>query len=81
LKIAAHEALMELIENSPKDCYSVVKEAILKLQMKIPELMGLALVSAADGARLHDLVSQMCTTFKSVLRKLFDNDASSSVTF
>jgi hypothetical protein len=27
------------------------------------------------------LVSQMCTTFKSVLRKLFDNDASSSVTF
>jgi hypothetical protein len=81
LKIAAYEALMELIKSCPKDCYSVVKDTVLKLQTKIPDLVDLALASAVDATQLRDLISRLCVTLNSVLQKIFNSDALSGVSF
>jgi importin subunit beta-1 len=77
LRNAAYEALMELIKNSPKDCYSVVKDTTLIVLKKIEELLNVEeiLASATDRAQLRDLISQLCATLQSVLRKFHENDA------
>lgn len=91
LRNAAYEALMELIKNSPKDCYLVVKETTLIVLKKMEELMNVeaTLSSATDRAQLRlvlirnllihccfrDLISQLCAMLQSVLRKFHETDA------
>ncbi|KAK6010412.1 HEAT repeat protein, partial [Ostertagia ostertagi] len=63
LRLAAFETLMELIKNSPKDCYPVVQSTY-----------GIN-VEEAGANQLMDLQSLLCATLQSVLRKMRPEDA------
>ena len=41
LRIAAFETLMELIKNSPKDCYEVVQKTTLVVLKKLEQLLNM----------------------------------------
>ncbi|KAK4336955.1 hypothetical protein RND71_043527 [Anisodus tanguticus] len=77
LRSAAYEALMELIKNSPKDCYYYVQEVtkiILNRLEQIP-LLESAIQSSSDRDQYNDLQSLLCATLQSVLRKMSPEDA------
>uniref|UniRef100_A0A914D9W3 Importin N-terminal domain-containing protein n=1 Tax=Acrobeloides nanus TaxID=290746 RepID=A0A914D9W3_9BILA len=76
LRIAGYEALMELIKNSPQDCYAVVQQTTLIVLKKLEQLLNIehSLVSASDKAQLRDLQSLLCATLQSVLRKMHRED-------
>lgn len=63
---------MELIKNSPKDCYPVVQKTTLIVLKKLESLLNIedTLVTASDRAQLRDLQSQLCATLQSVLHKV-----------
>uniref|UniRef100_A0A915ELT2 Importin N-terminal domain-containing protein n=1 Tax=Ditylenchus dipsaci TaxID=166011 RepID=A0A915ELT2_9BILA len=77
LRIAAYEALMELIKNSPADCYPVVQKTTMAILGKLESLLGIEdhLVSSTDKSQLRDLQSQLCATLQSVLNKIKKEDA------
>uniref|UniRef100_A0A1I7S7A1 Importin N-terminal domain-containing protein n=1 Tax=Bursaphelenchus xylophilus TaxID=6326 RepID=A0A1I7S7A1_BURXY len=77
LRNAAYEALMELIKNSPKDCYAVVQQTTIVVLSKIEQLLQMEqnAVSSSDRSQLRDLISQLCATLQSVLRKMRPSDA------
>jgi len=68
---------MELIKNSPEDCYPIVQATTMLVLSKLDSLLGVedALVSASDRSQLRDLQSQLCATLQSVLHKLRNEDA------
>lgn len=77
LRSAAYEALMELIKNSPKDCYVSVQEVtkiVLTRLEQIPMLES-AIQSSSDRDQYNDLQSLLCATLQSVLRKMSPEDA------
>ncbi|CAD6186495.1 unnamed protein product [Caenorhabditis auriculariae] len=76
LRIAAYEALMELINNSPKDCYSVVQNTTLLMLKKLEQILNMeaAATSANDKAQLLDLQALLCATLQSVVRKMRAED-------
>ena len=77
LRNAAYEALMELIKNSPKDCYQAVQQTTLVVLKKMQDMLRVEenhLVSVSDRSQLRDLISQLCATLQSVLRKIHDQD-------
>lgn len=41
LRIAAYETLMELIKNSPKDCYPVVQNTTVIVLRKLEQLLNI----------------------------------------
>src|SRR3569623_379152 len=67
---------MELIKNSPQDCYAVVQQTTLIVLKKLEQLLNIehSLVSASDKAQLRDLQSLLCATLQSVLRKMHRED-------
>lgn len=77
LRIAAYEALMELIKNSPADCYPVVQQTTMVILGKLESLLSIedALVSSNERSQLRDLQSQLCATLQSVLHKIRSEDA------
>uniref|UniRef100_A0A914HA48 Importin N-terminal domain-containing protein n=1 Tax=Globodera rostochiensis TaxID=31243 RepID=A0A914HA48_GLORO len=77
LRIAAYEALMELIKNSPADCYPVVQQTTMVILGKLESLLSIedALVSSNERSQLRDLQSQLCATLQSVLHKIKAEDA------
>lgn len=77
LRNAAYEALMELIKNSPKDCYAVVQQTTVVVLGKIDQLLLMEqnAVSSSDRSQLRDLISQLCATLQSVLLKIHPEDA------
>ena len=42
LRSAAYEALMEMIKNSPKDCYEVVKQTIMVVLDRLQQVRNLS---------------------------------------
>lgn len=68
---------MELIKNSPRDCYLVVKDTTVVVLKKMEELLNVesTLSTSTDRAQLRDLISQLCATLQSVLRKFHEGDA------
>ncbi|VDN00908.1 unnamed protein product [Thelazia callipaeda] len=76
LRIAAYETLMELIKNSPKDCYPVVQSTTVIVLRKLEQLLNLenSLESLSDKRQLRDLESLLCATLQSVLRKMRPED-------
>lgn len=68
---------MELIKNSPVDCYPVVQHTTMVILSKLETLLSIEdeLISAADRTQLRDLQSQLCATLQSVLNKLREEDA------
>ncbi|KAI6178497.1 Importin N-terminal domain-containing protein [Aphelenchoides besseyi] len=77
LRNAAFEALMELIKNSPRDCYHAVQQTTMIVIKKMEQFLNVeeeSLSSASDRSQLRDLISQLCATLQSVLRKIQPND-------
>lgn len=68
---------MELIKNSPRDCYYIVKDTTIVVLKKMEELLNVeaTLSSANDRAQLRDLISQLCAMLQSVLRRFTEDDA------
>ncbi|XGW20154.1 hypothetical protein V3C99_003743 [Haemonchus contortus] len=77
LRLAAFETLMELIKNSPKDCYPVVQNTTVLMLKKLEQLLNMeaTTTSSSDKNQLMDLQSLLCATLQSVLRKMRPEDA------
>ncbi|EPB71294.1 HEAT repeat protein [Ancylostoma ceylanicum] len=77
LRLAAFETLMELIKNSPKDCYPVVQNTTVLMLKKLEQLLNMeaTTTSSSDKNQLMDLQSLLCATLQSVLRKMRSEDA------
>lgn len=77
LRSAAYEALMELIKNSPKDCYVWVQNTTMVILQRLQEVLQLEahISNNTDRAQYNDLASLLCATLQSVLRKMTPEDA------
>jgi importin subunit beta-1 len=77
LRFAAYEALMELIKNSPRDCYACVQNATMVILQRLQHVLTLEpnVQSSSDRAQYNDLQSLLCATLQSVLRKMTPEDA------
>ena len=77
LRSAAYEALMEMIKNSPKDCYAIVQEVTRIILTRLEQIQQLesAIQSSSDRDQYNDLQSLLCATLQSVLRKMSTEDA------
>ncbi|CEF68143.1 Importin subunit beta [Strongyloides ratti] len=76
LRIAAYETLMEMIKNSPKDCYSSVQKTTLNVLHKMEQLLQLedSIESSTDKSQLRNLQSLLCATLQSVIKKIRPED-------
>ena len=77
LRISGYEALMELIKNSPKDCYLHIQRTTLDVLERLQRVLGIEdnAISSTDRSQLRDLQSLLCATLQSVLRKIRKEDA------
>ena len=84
LRSAAYEALMEMIKNSPSDCYPIVQSTTMIILERLNHVLSLEnhlssaenyLQSGHDKAQVNDLQSLLCATLQSVLRKMTPEDA------
>uniref|UniRef100_A0AC34RF88 Importin N-terminal domain-containing protein n=1 Tax=Panagrolaimus sp. JU765 TaxID=591449 RepID=A0AC34RF88_9BILA len=77
LRISGYEALMELIKNSPKDCYCHVQQTTVDVLHRLERLLTIEnqLVTSSDRSQLRDVQSLLCATLQSVLRKIHKEDA------
>ncbi|XP_052230291.1 importin subunit beta-1-like isoform X2 [Dreissena polymorpha] len=77
LRNAAYEAIMELMKNSPKDCYPIVLKTLLVVLDKLEKILQLETIieSSSDRSQYNDLTSLLCATLQSVLRKVTSDDA------
>ena len=68
---------MELIKNSPTDCYPAVQQTTIIILGKLESLLSIedALISSNERSQLRDLQSQLCATLQSVLHKIRCEDA------
>uniref|UniRef100_A0AC35UBM6 Importin N-terminal domain-containing protein n=1 Tax=Rhabditophanes sp. KR3021 TaxID=114890 RepID=A0AC35UBM6_9BILA len=76
LRIAAYETLMELIKNSPKDCYTIVQKTTLTVLQKMEDLLSYesTMETVTDKSQLRNLQSLLCATLQSVLKKIKRED-------
>ena len=72
LRSAAYEALMEMIKNSPKDCYVTVQKTIMVVLERLQQVLAMDgnIQSQNERAQYNDLQSLLCATLQSVLRKV-----------
>merc|ERR1712008_538224 len=77
LRSAAYEALMEMIKNSPKDCYEIVKTTIRIVLDRLQQVLQMEsrIQSHAERSQYNDLQSLLCSTIQRVLRKVEPVDA------
>ncbi|PAV79237.1 hypothetical protein WR25_02820 [Diploscapter pachys] len=77
LRLAAFETLMELIKDSPKDCYQHVQSTTMMMLTKLEQLLNMEIAStnSTDKNQLVDLQALLCATLQSVLRRLRTEDA------
>lgn len=77
LRSAAYEALMEMIKNSPKDCYSTVQKTTIVILNRLESVIQLenSIQNSSDRRQVFDLQSLLCATLQSVLRKVTPDDA------
>ncbi|RWS26108.1 importin subunit beta-1-like protein, partial [Leptotrombidium deliense] len=77
LRSAAYEALMELIKNSPQDCYLIVQQTTMIILNRLHQVLQLEshIQSTSDRSQYNDLQSLLCATLQSVLRKMTAEDA------
>ncbi|ALC48936.1 Fs-2-Ket [Drosophila busckii] len=74
----AYEALMDMIQSSPADCYHVVQHTTLVILERLNQVIQLEhqISSHSDRQRLNELQSLLCAALRSVLLKLRKEDAS-----
>lgn len=72
LRSAAYEAVMEMIKNSPMDCYDTVLKTTGVIMERIHALLQMEshIQSSTDRSHYNDLQSLLCATLQSVLRKI-----------
>jgi importin subunit beta-1 len=77
LRSAAYEALMEMIKNSPKDCYTTVQKTTIVILSRLENVIQLenTIQNSSDRRQVFDLQSLLCATLQSVLRKVTPEDA------
>ena len=77
LRPAAYEALMEMIKNSPKDCYVTVQKTTMVILERLQQVLQMEthIASHNDRSQYNDLQSLLCGTLQSVLRKMTPQDA------
>jgi len=74
LRPAAYEALMEMIKNSPEDCYETVQHTTLVILERFRatlcmEWVRLGPKNPGDRSQFNELQSSLCATLQSLLRK------------
>lgn len=77
LRSAAYEAIMEMVKNSPSDCYAAVQKTTMIILEKLNHVLQMEghITSQNDRAQYNDLQSLLCATLQSVLRKVTPQDA------
>lgn len=77
LRSAAYEALIEMVKNSPNDCYVTVQKTTMVILERLNQVLAMESHITAHGDRnqIIDLQSSLCATLQSVLRKVEPNDA------
>merc|ERR1719431_2117908 len=72
LRGAAYEALMEMVKNSPKDCYDTVQKTTLIILQRLQQVLQMEnhIQSQNDRVQFNDLQCLLCATLQSVLRKV-----------
>jgi len=77
LRSSAYEALMEMIKNSPKDCYTTVQKTTIVILGRLENVIQLenSIQNSSDRRQVFDLQSLLCATLQSVLRKVTPEDA------
>lgn len=77
LRAAAYEALMDMIKNSPNDCYVVVQKTTMVILERLNQVLQMEshISNHNDRHQFNDLQSLLCATLQSVLRKVEPNDA------
>ncbi|XP_076054575.1 importin subunit beta Fs(2)Ket isoform X2 [Oratosquilla oratoria] len=77
LRNAAYEALMELMKNSPRDCYPTVQKTTMIILERLQQVLHMEaqIQSHNDRMQVNDIQSLLCATLQSVLRKVTPEDA------
>ncbi|XP_064598231.1 importin subunit beta-1-like [Liolophura sinensis] len=77
LRSAAYEAVMEIVKNSPKDCYMMVQKTTMIILQRLERVLMMEgqVSSSSDRMQYNDLQSLLCATLQSVLRKVTPEDA------
>ncbi|KAL1490417.1 hypothetical protein ABEB36_013118 [Hypothenemus hampei] len=77
LRPAAYEALMEMVKNSPKDCYVTVQKTTMVILERLQQVLQMEshINNHSDRSQFNDLQSLLCGTLQSVLRKVTPEDA------
>lgn len=76
LRPAAYEALMEMIKNSPRDCYGAVQETTMIIMERLRSVLLMeSHAHGGDRTQYNELQSSLCATLQSVLRKVTPQDA------
>ncbi|CAG9767611.1 unnamed protein product [Ceutorhynchus assimilis] len=77
LRPAAYEALMEMIKNSPRDCYVTVQKTTMIILERLQQVLQMEshISNHNDRSQFNDLQSLLCGTLQSVLRKVTPEDA------
>lgn len=77
LRNAAYEALMELMKNSPQDCYPTVQKTTMIILERLQQVLHMEsqVQSHSDRVQVNDIQSLLCATLQSVLRKVTPEDA------
>jgi importin subunit beta-1 len=76
LRAASYEALMEMIKNSPDDCYNCVLSTTSEIMKRIDQLLNVrdTNLNSDQKSQYADLQSLLCAALQSVLRKIKEQD-------
>ncbi|XP_066582548.1 importin subunit beta-1 isoform X2 [Prorops nasuta] len=77
LRSSAYEALMEMVKNSPRDCYVTVQKTTMVILERLQQVLQMEthIQSHSDRTQYNDVQSLLCATLQSVLRKVTPEDA------
>ena len=72
LRSAAYEALMEMIKNSPRDCYATVQRMTLIILERLNQVLVLEgqVQNSNDRAQVTDLQGLLCATLQVAMMNL-----------
>lgn len=77
LRSAAYESLIELMSNTPRDCYATVQNTIVVMVGRLQHVLQMEghVQNNSDRTQCNELQSLICATLSSVLRKVTAEDA------
>lgn len=66
LRLAAYEALMELIKNSPRDCYTTVQKTMIIILERMNQVLAMngQVLTHVDRAEMVDVQGLLCATLQ-----------------